>query len=306
MSTTSLLTVVLGSLIATSLVSLSLLWVQRLRTRRELDVLMDFTDRSREQSDQVVLDRISAEQRRQTYEIAELLEELRNQRAHGSTDEVAEQVVSEIAHNLMTPLSQLQIRLEKARLTDSQLDLAEAQGVIVLCQEILDSYRRVETISTISSTSSTGIAELAETALRVFAESESKDITWQVDVPSVIDRYGGYYVVSLLVPLLQNAVQAAPQHTKILVEYEELADFIAFTVTNESTGLPDGLIDALNDEDAPQPDYAKERPGRGLGIKSVRRLLSRTSSARLSFDKQGDKFVARVRLPSRPRRDPIG
>lgn len=217
-----------------------------------------------------------------------------------------EQLIREISHSLNTPLGQIELTIarlaeiaEKGSASLSLRDAAtRARQNIQTCRAVLAAYKELTSVSAVAS--QWDVDDLRSTLRAItetFISQEGKpidDIQEDALLPRSVVGYSNYFILSLLLPLVQNAVEAAPPNTAIECWLEQGDNYYRFHVGNVADPMPD--LELLSAE-----GYTTKGEGHeGLGLSSVRTLLARQAhlGARLEFARApGNLFTAIVHLP---------
>ena len=113
------------------------------------------------------------------------------------------------------------------------------------------------------------------------------------NVPNTFEGYSGNYVYALIIPLLQNAIAASPEGGNIQIECEEDAGEYKIHITNDCCqNLPD--LQQLN-----KPGFSSKNNHEGIGLQTVRNLLSLVKTGSLSFDIIDNTVKATIQLKKR-------
>jgi signal transduction histidine kinase len=224
---------------------------------------------------------------------------------HGDAMGELEQVVREMSHSLNTPLAQIELALSE--LADNPQsspgprargEISRAMDTLQLCRAVLAAYRDVTSIATVAThwdIRNLLMAIQSVVGACIAGLVPSKDLRVEVVAPLTLAGYSNYFVVSLLLPLIQNAIEAAPPGSEVQCRIGEGADFYVLSVSNSSEVSPEIYKLAI-------PNYTTKSGGHaGLGLASVRTLLSRQAhqGARLDLNFGDGLFTANVRLPRR-------
>jgi tetratricopeptide (TPR) repeat protein len=214
-----------------------------------------------------------------------------------------EQLIREISHSVNTPLAQIELAIREVAegISDAAMikALQRSEQSVQLCRAVLASYRDITAIAAVVSEWDVrdlrpALRSVVEVYMAQGLESED-NVRIEIDTPSVIVGYSNYMIISLLLPLLQNAVEAAPPRTLIRCWADWNARYYFFRISNAMRIRAD--LDMLKISNY----TSKLGPHEGLGLSSVRTLLARQAhmGASLEFAIADNLFIATVRLPRR-------
>jgi tetratricopeptide (TPR) repeat protein len=212
-----------------------------------------------------------------------------------------EQLIREISHSVNTPLAQIELTLRGISEIISDVRMIDAlersEQSVQLCRAVLASYRDITALAAVATQWDIhDLQQALRSVIEVYIAQDpkaSEDVDIEIDTPSIIPGYSNYMIVSLLLPLLQNAIEAAPPRTQIRCWTIRDSDYYLFRISNAMRVRPD--LSKLE-----TPNYtSKLGAHQGLGLSSVRTLLDRQAHLGASLDlKLADAlFTATVRLP---------
>ena len=218
-----------------------------------------------------------------------------------------ERIIREISHSVNTPLAQIELTLRGIAEAINDPKMIEALGrseqSVQLCRAVLAAYRDITAIAAVAAQWDIHDLQRAlRSVIEVYIAQGSKssdDIDIEIDTPSAVPGYSNYMIVSLLLPLLQNAIEAAPPMTQIRCWTIWNRNYYSFYISNAMRVHPD--LSKLS-----TPNYTSKRGAHeGLGLSSVRTLLARQAhlGASLEFEIADNLFIATVRLPRKAREE---
>nr|WP_206069473.1 ATP-binding protein [Novosphingobium olei] len=213
------------------------------------------------------------------------------QRIHRSLQTRTQSMLA-IGHDLRTPLSRLQLRLENASL--SPATLAEMDGDISEMRHLLASLQAfVESGGTNIPAERIDLAAMAATLVDS-AQDEGKDATYDgEDRLEIMAR--SVSIRRALSNLIENAIHYG-ERARVSVRREGRDAVIL--IEDDGPGIPDGRLD-----DVLQPfvrlDNARQRdtPGMGLGLPIVRRAVKLERGSLHLLNREGGGLTAVIRLP---------
>ncbi|MBB2924009.1 HAMP domain-containing histidine kinase [Cellulomonas cellasea] len=206
--------------------------------------------------------------------------------------------VREIAHSLNTPLSQIEVAVLTARARGGRVDtelsqlLDRIQVSVDVCEAFLSAYRG---LAYATDRAGVGDTKSLEGSIRAAADlyieaQDREDISVAVKVGAGDPGYHVSYLAALVLPLLENAIEAAAPETVVTVEAWSDDDATTITVSSESSTPP--ITDSIYD-----PGYTTKVDHQGLGLSVVRNLLHNRTGAALSHRVDGNRVQFRISLP---------
>jgi signal transduction histidine kinase len=208
------------------------------------------------------------------------------------------QLIRELSHALNTPLSQV----EAAALTliaggnpsESELKsrLKTIRDGVDICKSILTSFREV-ILSTKAATAwaPESLSASVESAIRFYPDLNKKQLSAKVDLPQEIQGYSTNYILSLLLPLIENAVEAATEGTEISITARKQENKSELLVANAAKQPPEG--------DIYLDGFTTKTGHSGTGLSIVMHLLSSVSGASLTHEVRGTEITFKIELPGR-------
>jgi signal transduction histidine kinase len=206
-------------------------------------------------------------------------------------------IIKEIAHSLNTPLAQIEASVLSMRATtdEQRLKLASILDGVRICKSFLAAFREVATLTRDSHAwSPDSLRDALQAAAKVYADRGGRKPAFDIQVPDSIPGYSNSFVMAVLLPLLENAVEAVPMTGTVLVRGEPAGDRFRLRVCNDSA---EGMLPA----DVYQAGYTTKRGHDGLGLPVVRRLLA-WRDAHLNHQVEDGQMMFTIDLP-RERRE---
>ncbi|MEV6517323.1 GHKL domain-containing protein [Micromonospora chalcea] len=211
----------------------------------------------------------------------------------------AAELIREISHALNTPLAQIETVLEELHHADvSERDRAmirDAISSIEIIHAVMQAYKSLTALVSVDEIDTKNLPKLVRAVFEAARSQSGKGLAFSViAVPKEVDGYDNYFLLALLLPLLQNAAQSAPDHSTVQVNYERGRALLVIQVRNECAD-PDASVKAAR-------EFRSIKAGsghQGIGLRSVETLLSRTRNAELHVRAIDGEFVAEIFLPAR-------
>jgi signal transduction histidine kinase len=217
-----------------------------------------------------------------------------------------QQMMREVSHSLSTPLSQVDVALERIRKRASDAPMTQsiiaAQQSIQLSRAVVAAYRDVASI--VRGVSRWDVKDLETGINAAFSvhsagdgDTPAKNVSWSVSV-NLVERSGhtNYFLLAVLLPLVQNAVEASPSGSEVICSVDSEDHRVVLIVDNAVTARP-------NVKRIREGGYTSKakRGHEGLGLSSVRTLIASVSSSQVDFayDQRLRRFAVTVTLPLR-------
>lgn len=227
--------------------------------------------------------------------LAKMSEDVRIIKTHARQFNVSEitvdesTLIREISHFMATPLATIDASFktltayapkgkDKAKwdeLSDRVL------SAIAMCNGIIATYRSI--FADESYDDSKKLSALIQSSFDVYKKEEKKDLKLVLKVNDTHQDIRNYFIISLILPILSNAVTAAKPNSSI--EVTENKGMIKITNTYE------GTIDLTNFE---IEGYSSKTNHRGMGLYTVRHLLSRRQLGALNYYLDGKRIVFEI------------
>ena len=161
-------------------------------------------------------------------------------------------IVRELAHSLGTPLAGVKAtvvtlqQLTRDEVSNPRSDhLNRISTAVDLCQAILFSYRKIADVEDNSGLLATSSLKKSLTdATALFASASGRPVQANIDVPDNIGQLPNMQILSVMVPLLENAVEYTTDD-RVAVIYELIGERETLIVRNAAkTPLPTGYLHA--------------------------------------------------------------
>ena len=210
----------------------------------------------------------------------------------------SDRLIREVSHALNTPLSHIEAALitldteaRRSGRTDLQDRLNTVLTSVQMCKSIIASFREA-ILSTKATTawSPTSLSAAVASAAQMLADAESRNLVVEVNLPEMINGFSNNYVVGLLLPLIENAIDSARPGTAVSISARDTG----YTTQIDVSSTPDTLP-ASNEI---YVDGFTTKPGHnGTGLSIVQHLLSTRPGAQLSHNVAGRSIVFTIKLP---------
>jgi signal transduction histidine kinase len=221
---------------------------------------------------------------------------------NASVESAEFRIIGELAHSLKTPLAHLDATIgllqhgEEFPGDEAMEILEELSTSVELCKATLAAFRELTRVSgRAESWAPQSLAHSIEKAHRVYNSQAKKATTLQLHSPDEITGYSNNYILALILPLLENAVEAAPPNGAVAITVSTDAG-VTIIVENETVSPVDqhavetfGESTKLNHE--------------GIGVQVVQSLVGARAGGSTSFVTRDHTFSFTVTLPGRKRGD---
>lgn len=200
-------------------------------------------------------------------------------------------LIRDLNHFFATPFATIEANTELLRNTKGINNdyLEKIRNSIQLCQCIIETYRDCLSFSENHDNIIGSLKQTIETAFRGYTEQNKKHLK-PLNTNSVPERFkyhNNHYIVSLLLPLLENAIQAAPNDTEITIAFNDNDNII--TISNICINTP-----TLTDLET--PGYSSKENHKGTGIMIVKNLLSVKNRGILKTTIDNNKVIQTIKL----------
>jgi signal transduction histidine kinase len=200
-------------------------------------------------------------------------------------------IVREIAHSLNTPLAQIEATILAIEPQSEKISgILEAARI---CKSFLAAFREVATVSgDAEAWEPESLSGSLKAAADVYGSRVEKELHLRVNVPDRIPEYDNNYILAIMLPILENAIEAAEPSGSVEVEALTGPDANIILVSNDS------LIKFLP-EDIYESEYSTKSGHSGFGLAVVRRLVAARPGASVRHDVNAGRVVCTVNLPRR-------
>lgn len=205
------------------------------------------------------------------------------------------QLIQEIAHSLNTPLSRIEA-LAEILATSFELDNKNSKTInsikssVDLCKAFILAYRQMILVTGYSGGwEPKSIKESILSACEIYSESVKANLEIKVEAPDQIKGYSNNYIVALLLPLIENAAEAAKPETELDIEFHQENRHTIIRITNTTETLPSGkeIFDA---------EFSTKKEHQGFGLSIAKSLLESTEGASIDYVINGDKITFELKL----------
>ena len=173
--------------------------------------------------------------------------------------------------------------------------LRRIKSSVEACKAFLISFRGLTNVAESAADWNTNsLREALATTIAVYSEAMGRrDLVTSVEIDDQIDGYSNSFVLATLLPLIENAVEAASgAGATVSVDQVIAPEGTGITVANSSDGHTFG-------DEVYGAGYTTKGGHEGLGLTVVKRLVGTVPGAKLEFSPSGDAVSFTVFLPRR-------
>jgi signal transduction histidine kinase len=210
-------------------------------------------------------------------------------------------LIRELSHSLFTPLSQIEAATislpakipEECNNLDIESSLHSIRTSVAICKSVLSAFReQISTSSTTVGWSVPSLSEMIRSAVLVYCEKFHKNIDVIISISEIEIGYSNNFLTAIMMPLLENAVEASPPNSNILVNSELKGNSYIIEITNKLIHQP--ISDQLY-----QSGFTTKDGHEGIGLTVVQHLLAIRKGATLTHLIKGKKITFAISLPVR-------
>lgn len=192
------------------------------------------------------------------------------------------QISSDVAHDLRTPLTRLQNRLDEAlRERDETLQRDAIEAAAAEAGELLEVFAALLRIAEVEGMAARAhfqtvnlSAVVADVAEAFQPSMESSGHLLVTRVASGVTMPGDRRLLQqMLTNLLDNAVQHTPQGTTVCIDLDHAGDRIRLSITDDGPGVGEAEAPELFNRFM-RVDRSRSTPGHGLGLAMVAAIVA--------------------------------
>ena len=200
-------------------------------------------------------------------------------------------LVRDLNHFFATPFATIEANVEllsKMKGIDTSY-LEKISNSIQLCRCIIETYRECLSFSNNNESVASSLKSTFGTAFEAYTERNNKSLIPlnTGSIPKQFKSYNNHYIISIILPLLENAIQAAPDNTEIIITFDDTNNTIS--ISNSCENTPD-IINIQT------PGYSSKNNHKGTGIIIVRNLLSIKDRGVLETTIENNKVIQTIKL----------
>lgn len=209
-------------------------------------------------------------------------------------------IMREISHSLNTPLSQI----EAANLSMKELYKSKDLGIfefsdytsaiqssLNICKSFLAAYRELVLVASSSSFwSPKSLTSALSSAFDVYKRKENKNLTLSIDISEDIPGYSNNYLISVLLPLIENAVESSGSDNEVKIVGQKSNSIYIISVINATKEPP--TSDVIYDD-----SYTTKPSHEGMSLSIVKHLISSNRNASISHKVDSNLVTFQIKLP---------
>lgn len=205
-------------------------------------------------------------------------------------------ITQEISHSLRTPLAQIEAAaLVLHRQAEGEMSVASVARIlqgVEICKCFVSAYRNFGRMQQeIGGWGPESIGRMLEGALAFYSHSAPEDATFGSE--SLPDRLTGYsndFIVAALLPLLENAAEAAPRGGGVNISFADTDSAFEFVVVNDFDGaeLPASIFNRGS---------STKKGHEGVGLSVSKGLIEDSAGGSISVSVADGKAVFTASLP---------
>lgn len=198
-------------------------------------------------------------------------------------------IIRELYHFFATPLASIEANCifikskipssEKGKVINDCLDKINTS--VNIFKGVLNTYREIELLP--STNSNFKLSELISSSFEVYKQKESKDISIDIQLSDSYSDLNPYYLMSTLLPLLENAVVASKEKSTIQIVEKENTILISNT-----------YIKNVEVNDIMKNGFSTKKEHIGTGLFIVRHLLNARDLGDLQCYKKDSHIVFEI------------
>jgi two-component system, OmpR family, sensor kinase len=229
-----------------------------------------------------------------------------------TADTSRRQLLADVSHELMTPLTSMRGYLETLRMPELALDAATRQRYLgIALDETLRLEGLIGDLLELSRLDAGGVALRAGpvpvTALfervreRHGREAADRQIAFTTDVddPALIVEADEDRLEQVLQNLAANALRHSPPGRRIALRARREAEQVVLAVADSGPGIPPQHLPYIFDRFYKADPSRSGAPGSGLGLSIVKAIVERHGGTVAARSTPGVETVFEVRLPAR-------
>lgn len=202
-------------------------------------------------------------------------------------------LIRDLNHFFATPFATIEANTELLKSTKgiNTTYLEKINNSIQLCKCIIETYRESLSFSNNQENVIDSLKQTIGCAYNTYAERNEK-ILKPLNTTNIPDRFlshNNHYLISIILPLLENAIQAAPNNSEIEINFNN----------NDRTIRISNMCDALPTLINLQTQgYSSKENHRGNGLMIVKSLLSLKNRGTLTseIDEKNNKVIQTIKL----------
>lgn len=234
-------------------------------------------------------------------EMVDKLEESAEKLAQNQREMAWREMAKQVAHEIKNPLTPMKLTVQSFQRKFNPEDLDSFKKMKDFCETMV---QQIDTMSAVASAFSNfasmpaqqnttlNVVKVIQLALEIFNEDF---IRFEAAEKEIIAAFDQAQIIRIINNLVKNAIQAIPNYEpfpRILVKVERKNSDVLITISDNGTGIPDGLKDKIF-----EPKFTTKTSGMGLGLAMIKNMIEAYGGT-ISFDTVLDKGTTfYVKLP---------
>jgi len=231
---------------------------------------------------------INNSQKQYQYELRKIIDsnfvninsKISNINTKDETNLLSKQLIREISHSLNTPFSLIEVTVDNTLKEESTATIKDSlltiKSSINICKSFMASFRELVLIASSSNVwNPDSLVGSIRSAFGMYRQKNNSVDNFIVrNLPEKINGFTNNYILSLLLPLLENAIESAVSKSNIEISYEKQENVIKLIVTNTPTSLP-------KTNEIYESGFTTKKNHEGLGLSTVKHLLESQHNSKL-------------------------
>lgn len=213
------------------------------------------------------------------------------------------QLIRELSHSLNTPLSQIEVlgttlvsSFGESKSEINQQAVGAAKSIVAsveIIKSFMGAYRELTLVKGQTEVwKSEDLSELLRSATHVYAQFNKKVLLDEIKIPKEIPGYSNNYITALLLPLIENGVEASVNESSLKLSFVDKGENFEISVLSEPNAAPGG--DEIYDL-----GFTTKDGHEGAGLSTIRRLLREHRGANLTHEFRDPTAIFTISLPRR-------
>lgn len=220
--------------------------------------------------------------------------------ASGTHQLSQDRLMAELAHSLATPMSGLKARIlsmceAHSDKTDSELhtELIALKTRVETCEAVLATFRRVN--QTAATDRGYRLVSIADTIRLAHHDTDQRlrlNTRLESNIPDSVRGFENAFLATLLLPLLENAIEASPASGTVTLKFADKTKYVTFEVIN-------AIREPVSMDKVQMPGGSTKVGHEGLGFPTAQWLAQSIRGGNATANVSDNEFWVLVRLPRR-------
>ncbi|MEU7934307.1 ATP-binding protein [Micromonospora echinofusca] len=202
-------------------------------------------------------------------------------------------LVRELAHSLNTPLLSIEALALTARATQGASPETDATlDAVNVCKSFIMAFQELTSVvEGANGWAPESLKSSVEGAFKVYSRQSNNSVVGSISLPDSVRGYSNNFLVALLLPLLENAIEASPPGGVVTLDWAE-SDSLVFRVKNHFEGAAPGM-------EVYADGHSTKSGHQGIGLSTVSRLVKTYRNGSVVHKVTGDSIQFTITLPRR-------